>query len=110
MSDLGFDDLLRWLDGRLGRTVALSLGGPADGFGNTQVTVCGALARTREDVTLIDPSPGRVELFAVGDGAVVVLLEGDFVAAEGSPDGEPAHIVADFGELAFTVSCDQTEA
>jgi hypothetical protein len=49
-------------------------------------------------------------LFALGEAAVVVLLEGDFVAAEGSPHGEPAHIVADFGELAFTVSCDQSAA
>ena len=118
MDDLDFDGLLRWLDDRAGRELALSLGGAADGLGNTQLVVHGALARSAtegETTALIDPAPGRIARYAVGD-AQLVLLEGDFVSASAlrvadSGDGEPAHVVADFGELALTFSCaPQTEA
>jgi hypothetical protein len=122
VSDLDFDDLLRWLEARSGQEVALSLGGPADGLGNSQLIVHGVLRRYDGDheITLVDAAPGRVERYDVGDGHLV-LLEGDFVGASGlrlGPEdgGEPAHVVADFGELAFTVSCapappaSQTEA
>jgi hypothetical protein len=112
VSDLDFDGLLGWLDDRRGREVALSLGGAADGLGNSQLVVHGVLARPAgpPQVTLIDAAPGRVERYEVGD-AHLVLLEGDFVAASGlrvgaEEGGEPAHVVADFGELAFTFSCD----
>jgi hypothetical protein len=122
VSDLDFDDLLRWLEARSGQEVALSLGGPADGLGNTQLIVHGVLGRYDGDheITLVDAAPGRVERYDVGD-AHLVLLEGDLVGASGlrlgpEDDGEPAHVVVDFGELAFTVSCapappaSQTEA
>ena len=109
-TDLDFDDLLGWLDARAGQELALSLGGPADGLGNSRLVVHGVLSRYAgaEQVALIDAAPGRVVRFDVGD-AHLVLLEGDFVAASGlrlagGQDGEPAHVVADFGELAFTFS------
>lgn len=118
-SDLDFDDLLRWLEARTGQEVALSLGGPTDGLGNSRIVLHGVLGRDEGDrpISLIDAAPGRVERYDLGD-ARLVLLEGDFVAARGlrlGPEdgGEPAHVVADFGELAFTLSCDpapQTEA
>jgi hypothetical protein len=101
VSELDFDALCRWLNERLGRQLAVSVGGPSDGYANTTVVVRGSVRRGEGNVTLIDPAPGRVEAFAIGD-ALLILLEGDFVAAEALALG--SGLVADFGELAVTLN------
>jgi hypothetical protein len=109
-----FDALLRWLDGRLGERVVVGLAGPADGTTNTQLTAMGPLLRDEREVSLIDPAPGRVEKFTVGDVALV-LLEGDLVDVEfedakpliGASGGRvtlPEVVLADFGEVTVTIS------
>ena len=109
-----FDALLRWLDGRLGERVVVGLAGPADGSTNTQLTAMGRLLRDEREVSLIDPAPGRVEKFTVGDVALV-LLEGDLVEVEfqdarplarasGGRVTLPEVVLADFGEVTVTIS------
>lgn len=109
-----FDALLRWVDRRLGERVVVTLAGPAHGSTNTQLTAVGSLLRDEREVSLIDPAPGRVEKFTVGDVALV-LLEGDLVDVEfqdarplaGASGGRvtlPEVALADFGEVTVTIS------
>jgi hypothetical protein len=109
-----FDALVRWLDRRLGERVVVGLAGPADGSTNTQLTAIGPLLRDEREVSLIDPAPGRVEKFTVGDVALI-LLEGDLVGVEfqdarplaGASGGRvtlPEVVLADFGEVTVTIS------
>jgi hypothetical protein len=109
-----FDALLGWLGGRLGQRLVVAFAGPSEGSTNTQLSATGPLLRVEREVSLIDPAPGRVETFAVGDGALV-LLEGDLVDVEfrdarvlagagGEPVTLPDFVIADFGEVTITIS------
>jgi hypothetical protein len=104
-----FDALIGWLDERLGQRVGVQLSGPSDGHTNVGLNAVGALRREGREVSLIDPAPGRVEAYAVGD-ASLVLLEGDLTEVEFHEaqtlhlaDGDPVTIrewvSADFGEV-----------
>jgi hypothetical protein len=99
---LDFDALIRWLTDHLGVRVVLAL----QGAGNTALSVTGHLLRVDDgEITLIEPAPGRVEVFAVG-GATLVLLEGDFAQA-GTTDfgtGGAPLVQASFGDLVVTVA------
>jgi hypothetical protein len=100
---IDFDGVLAWLRDHLGQRVVAAATQPE---GNTALSATGHLLRVDDrEVTLIDPAPGRVEVFAVG-GATLVLLEGDFTGA-GTTDfgsGRPALVQATFGELVVTVA------
>jgi hypothetical protein len=79
---MDFDGLIAWMDGHAGQRVFVATQSALEAAGNTRLTVVGPLARVEDgDITLIDPRPGRVEVFRVGDDATLVLLEGDFVTA-----------------------------
>lgn len=79
---------------------ALSVG--TSEAGNTGVTVRGVLGETEGGVTLIDPQPGRVITYAVGDAAVV-MLEGDFVQGDVTDSGD-ASLSVEFREIQLTFS------
>ncbi|HEV7492310.1 hypothetical protein [Baekduia sp.] len=97
---LDFDAVIRWLTQHLGVRVMLAM----QGAGNTAMSVTGHLLRVDDgEITLIDPSPGRIEVFSVG-GATIVLLEGDFEQA-GTTDfgtGGAPIVQASFGEVVVT--------
>jgi hypothetical protein len=108
-----FESLLAWLHERVGDEVSISVGGPPDGETNVGLHARGTLRRGDGEVTLIDPAPGEVVTFRVGD-STVVLLEGDLVEVELEEvrttrvgDGEirlPASASADFGEVSVLFS------
>jgi hypothetical protein len=99
---LDFDAVIRWLTDHLGVRVMLAM----QGAGNTTLSVTGHLLRVDDgEITLIDPTPGRIEVFSVG-GATLVLLEGDFAQA-GTTDfgtGGAPFVQASFGDLVVTVA------
>ena len=99
---MDFDGVVGWLRERLGQQVVAA----AQGGGNTALSVTGHLLRVDDrEINLIDPAPGRVEVFAVA-GATLVLLEGDFVSA-GTTDfgsGRAPLVQATFGALVLTVA------
>jgi hypothetical protein len=79
---MDFDGLIAWMDGHAGQRVFVATQSALEDAGNTRLTLVGPLARVEDgEITLIDPRPGRVEVFRVGDGGTLVLLEGDFVTA-----------------------------
>jgi hypothetical protein len=99
---MSFDDLLGWLRAHLGQQVVAA----AQAEGNTTMSITGHLLRVDDrEINLIDPTPGRVEVFAVG-GATLVLLEGDFTAAGTADFGadRPVLVQATFGDLVITVA------
>jgi hypothetical protein len=99
---MDFDGVLRWLREHLGQRVVAA----AQAEGNTTMSVTGHLLRVDDrEINLIDPAPGRVEVFAVG-GATLVLLEGDFTAAGTADFGNdrPVMVQATFGDLVLTVA------
>jgi hypothetical protein len=100
--DMDFDAVIRWLADHLGVRVMLGM----QGAGNTALSVTGHLLRVDDgEITLIDPAPGRIEVFSVG-GATLLLLEGDFVSARAIDfgAGRPQLIQAEFlGELSVSV-------
>jgi hypothetical protein len=86
--------------------------GPWEGRTNVSLHAHGTLSRDG-DVALIEPTPGRVESFRVGE-ARLILLEGDLVEAEFEEsqsttlaDGRaveiPASVTADFGEVRISL-------
>jgi catechol 2,3-dioxygenase-like lactoylglutathione lyase family enzyme len=99
---LDLDAVIRWLTEHLGVRVVAAV----QGSGNTALSATGHLLRVDDrEITLIDPAPGRVEVFAVG-GATLVLLEGDFAQA-GTTDfgtGGARLVQAAFGEVVVTVA------
>jgi hypothetical protein len=104
--DMDFAAVIAWLDGHVGQRVFAATQSAAGDAGNTRLSVVGPLARIEEgEITLIDPRPGRVEPFRIGDGTLV-LLEGDFLAAT-SVDfgaGRPQMVQAEFvGAVSVTV-------
>jgi uncharacterized protein (AIM24 family) len=102
---LNFDAVIAWLDDHLGRRVFAATQSASEEAGNTRLSIVGPLARAEGEITLIDPRPGRIEAFTVGDGTLV-LLEGDFLAAE-TVDfgaGRPQVVQAEFrGDVSVTV-------
>jgi hypothetical protein len=102
--DMDFDGVLGWLRDHLGRPVVAAAQGTD---GNTTLTVRGPLLHVDDgEITLIDPAPGRVDVWAVG-GATLVLLEGDLTEA-GTTDfgtGQAKLLQARFGaDLHITVA------
>jgi|tagenome__1003787_1003787.scaffolds.fasta_scaffold18992475_2 hypothetical protein len=103
---MDFDGLVAWIDAHLGQQVFAATQTLSQDAGNTRLSVVGALSR-REDgeITMLDPRPGRIEVLRVGDG-VLVLLEGDFVAAETADfgAGRPQVVEARFrGDMSVTL-------
>ena len=79
---MDFDGLIAWMDERIGQRVFVATQSALEEAGNTRLTLIGPLARVEDgEITLIDARPGRIEVFRVGDGGTLVLLEGDFVTA-----------------------------
>jgi hypothetical protein len=99
---MDFEGVVGWLRDHLGQRVVAA----AQGEGNSGLSVVGRLLVVDDrEINLVDPRPGRVEVFEVG-GATLVLLEGDFVSA-GTTDfgtGRPALVQATFRELVVTVA------
>ncbi|MCW3023457.1 MAG: hypothetical protein JWR30_2779, partial [Conexibacter sp.] len=96
---MDFDGLIAWMDGHVGRRVFVATQSALEEAGNTRLTLIGPLARVEDgEITLIDPRPGRIEVFQVGDGGTLVLLEGDFVTARPIDFGQgfPQIIEAEF--------------
>jgi hypothetical protein len=120
MPDSDFAALIAWLDDRVGKRVAVSLTGPSERTSNVGLHAEGALRRRDVEIILIDPSPGQVAAFGVGD-AVLVLLEGDLIEVE-FDDGRtftplgggsfeiPASASADFGDVVVLFSDGRSEA
>jgi hypothetical protein len=115
-----FASLVAWLDGRLGQRVWVSMMGPQERETSVALHTEGELRRADGEILLIDPAPGEVVRFDVGN-AVIILLEGDLFEVEfedaetvASPDGgtfeKPESALADFGELTvhFRVSSRET--
>jgi hypothetical protein len=102
--EIDFDGVVGWLRAHLGQPVVAAA--TAAGGGNTTMSVTGPLLRVDDRrINLIDPAPGRVEVWAVAS-ATLVLLEGDFSGA-GTTDfgtGRPALVQATFGDLVLTVA------
>jgi hypothetical protein len=96
---LDFDGALAWLDRHSGFRMFAATQPNTDAAGNTRLSVTGMLTRRREgEITLVDPAPGRVEVYRIGEGTLV-LLEGEFrtaVAAELAA-GHPEILQLDFG-------------
>jgi hypothetical protein len=100
--DMDFDGVVGWLRDHLGRPVVAA----AQAEGNTTMSVTGHLLRVDDrEINLVDPAPGRVEVWSVG-GATLVLLEGDFTGAGTADFGtdRPALLQATFGDLVVTVA------
>ena len=102
-----FASLVAWLDGKVGQRVSVSMTGPQET--NVALHAEGELRRAEGEILLIDPAPGEVVSFEIGN-AVVILLEGDLLEVEfedaetvASPAGgtfeKPESALADFGEL-----------
>jgi uncharacterized protein (AIM24 family) len=102
---MDFDAVIAWLDGHVGRRVFASTHSGLPDAGNTRLSVVGTLARAEGEITLLEPRPGRIEAFGVGNGTLV-LLEGDFLEAA-SVDfgaGRPQLVQAEFhGAVSVTV-------
>jgi hypothetical protein len=102
---LDFDGAMAWLDRHSGFRMFAATHPNTDNAGNTRLSVTGMLTRRREsEITLIDPAPGRVEVYRVGEGTLV-LLEGEFrggVAAE-LAEGHPEIVQLDFGDVIVIV-------
>jgi hypothetical protein len=80
---MDFDGLVAWIDAHLGEQVFAATQTLHEDAGNTRLSVVGPLRRVEDgQVALIEARPGRVEVLQVGDGGVLVLLEGDFVEAQ----------------------------
>jgi uncharacterized protein (AIM24 family) len=79
--EMDFATVIAWLDGNVGQRMFAATQTALDEAGNTRLSVTGLLARAEGEITLLDPRPGRVEAFRVGEGTLV-LLEGDFIAAQ----------------------------
>jgi hypothetical protein len=120
MPDSDFAALIAWLEDRVGKHVAVSLTGPSEGTSNVGLHAEGALRRRDGEIILIDPSPGQVAAFGVGD-AVLVLLEGDLIEVEfddrqvftpldGGSFEIPASASADFGDVVVRFSDGRSEA
>jgi hypothetical protein len=100
--DMDFDGVAGWLRDHLGRHVVAA----AQAEGNTTMSVTGHLLRVDDrEINLVDPAPGRVDVWSVG-GATLVLLEGDFTGAGTADFGtdRPALLQAMFGDLVVTVA------
>jgi len=97
---LDFDGVIAWLDGRAGHRMFVATQPNTERAGNTRLSVTGMLTRRRSDeITLLDPAPGRIEVYKIGDGTLV-LLEGELVRADEAPlrEGFPAILQLDCGE------------
>jgi hypothetical protein len=103
--DLDFDAVIGWLDGHVGQRVFAATQSASAAAGNTRLSIAGALARADGEITLVDPRPGRIEAFRVGEGTLV-LLEGDFLEARAIDfgQGRPQLVQAEFlGAVSVTV-------
>jgi hypothetical protein len=104
---MDFDGLVAWIDAHLGQTVFAATQTLHEDAGNTRLSVVGPLRRVDEgQVAMIEPRPGRIEVLQIGDGGVLVLLEGDFLAAETADfgAGRPQLVEARFlGDLSVTL-------
>jgi hypothetical protein len=109
-----FDALQQWLRQRLGRRLYVAVTGPPERTTNTTLYAEGQLQTSEAEALLIDPAPGRIQAFRVGD-ATLVLVEGDLSGVEfnerqtgRSADGatviQPAWVEADFGEITVMLS------
>jgi hypothetical protein len=101
--ELDFDGACAWLDAHLDRAVFASTQGAAPDAGNSRLSIQGTLARAEGEIMLVEPRPGRVEVWTVG-GATLVLLEGDFSSAQvGALDGGATLLQAEFRDLMVVV-------
>jgi hypothetical protein len=103
---LDFDAAMDWLDARAGQRMFAATQPNTELAGNTRLTVVGALARVQDgEITLIDPQPGRVEVFSIGEGTLV-LLEGEFRTGDVVAFGEdgPEMLQLDFGAAMLIVA------
>jgi hypothetical protein len=103
--DLDFDAVIGWLDAHVGQRVFAATQSASAAAGNTRLSIAGALARADGEITLVDPRPGRIEAFRVGEGTLV-LLEGDFLEARAIDfgQGRPQLVQAEFlGAVSVTV-------
>ena len=94
-----------WLDRHVGWRMFAATQPNTETAGNTRLSVTGMLVRQRTgEITLIDPAPGRVEVFRVGEGTLV-LLEGEFRRAAAAPlaDGHPEILQLDCGDVIVIV-------
>lgn len=76
-----FDELVLWLEQRLGRRLSAELSGPVGQPTNVGLEVEGGLLRDDRTILRIDAAPGRVAAYKVGDGRLV-LLEGELVRVD----------------------------
>ena len=103
--ELDFDGALAWLDRHSGFRMFAATQPNTDSAGNTRLSVTGMLTRRRAgEITLIDPAPGRVEVYKVGEGTLV-LLEGEFRQGYAGPlaEGHPEILQLDFGDVIVIV-------
>jgi hypothetical protein len=101
--DLDFDAACAWLDAHLDRAAFASTQGASLDAGNTRLSIQGTLARAEGDIMLVDPRPGRIEVFTVGE-ATLVLLEGDFSSAQlADLEGGATLLQAEFRDLMVVV-------
>jgi hypothetical protein len=104
---MDFDGLVAWIDAHLGQPVFAATQTLHADAGNSRLSVIGPLRRVDEgQVALIEPRPGRIEVLQVGDGGVLVLLEGDFLEAQAADlgAGRPQVVEARFrGDLSVTL-------
>ena len=101
--DIDFDAACAWLDAHLERAVFASTQGASLDAGNTRLSIQGTLQRAEGDIMLVEPRPGRIEVFVVG-GATLVLLEGDFTSASVAElEGGAALLQAVFRDLMVVV-------
>ena len=101
--DLDFDAACAWLDAHLDRAVFASTQGASLDAGNTRLSLQGTLGRGEGEIMLVEPRPGRIEVFTVG-GATLVLLEGDFTSAQlGALEAGATLLQAEFRDLMVVV-------
>lgn len=103
--DLDFDGVIAWLDRHAGRRMFAATQPNTANAGNTRLSVTGMLIRRRAgEVTLIDPAPGRIEVYKIGEGTLV-LLEGEFRRGVAAPlaEGHPELVQLDCGDVIVIV-------
>jgi hypothetical protein len=103
---LDFDSTIVWLDDHAGQRMFAATQPNTELAGNTRLTVVGELARVEDgEITLIDPEPGRVEVFSLGEGTLV-MLEGEFRGGDVVSFGEdgPEMLQLDFGAAILIVA------
>jgi hypothetical protein len=102
---LDFDDVIAWLDVRAGFRVFAATQPNTETAGNTRLSATGMLTKRRAgEITLIDPAPGRIEVYKIGEGTLV-LLEGEFRGGVSAPlaEGHAEILQLDFGDTLVIV-------